>query len=382
MSLNALDIANVLSEIAPVLVNGWIQKIQQPSERTLIFDIRVPGTTHRLLVSCEPGSTRLHLCRCSLPNPPSPPNFCQYLRAHLQGARIDRIQQEPNDRMVALHLTTKDGSGTLVFELTGKTANVIVLDENQRVLRDLNRQSQIMGQIYHPPIKHGLGTMMSRLSRFDATPDKDSFPISAAIEAYYYGKESSLAQDRARELRLRALRKTLKKEQRRIDAWREDLHKAEQYRGYARYGELIKANLSSIKKGMDQIELVDYYDETLLKVTIPLDSTKSAQGNMDDYFRKHRKHLAAERELNPRIDQAQSDVEKLGKEIRAIEEGHWSPPTAPGDSPKGGMRAASRKQREPSEQRRGPFRRFLSSDGLPIFVGRNARENDELTFGL
>ena len=34
------------------------------------------------------------------------------------------------------------------------------------------------------------------------------------------------------------------------------------------------------------------------------------------------------------------------------------------------------------EERRGPFRRFTSSDGLPIFVGRNARENDELTFGL
>jgi predicted ribosome quality control (RQC) complex YloA/Tae2 family protein len=33
-------------------------------------------------------------------------------------------------------------------------------------------------------------------------------------------------------------------------------------------------------------------------------------------------------------------------------------------------------------QRHGPFRRFTSADGLPIFVGRNAKENDELTFGL
>jgi len=382
MSLNALDITNVLAEIAPVLVNGWIQRIQQPTDRTLIFDIRVPGATHRLLISCEPGSTRLHLCRCSLPNPPSPPNFCQYLRAHLQGARIDRIEQEPNDRIVMLYLTTKDGAGALVYELTGKTANVLVLDENQRVLRDLNRQSQIIGQLYQPPIKPGLGTILDRPSRFAATLDKDNFPLSAAIEAYYYGKESSLAQDRVRESRLRELRKMLKKEQRRIDAWREDLLKAEQYRGYARYGELIKANLSSIKKGMEQIELVDYYDETLPKVTLPLDSTRSAQGNMDDYFRKYRKHLAAERELNPRINRAQSDVEKLREEIRAIEEGHWSPPTPASAPLKGGVRVASRKPRETSEQRRGPFRRFLSTDGLPIFVGRSAQENDELTFGL
>jgi predicted ribosome quality control (RQC) complex YloA/Tae2 family protein len=34
------------------------------------------------------------------------------------------------------------------------------------------------------------------------------------------------------------------------------------------------------------------------------------------------------------------------------------------------------------EQRPGPFRRFTSSDGLMIYVGKNARENDELTFGL
>jgi predicted ribosome quality control (RQC) complex YloA/Tae2 family protein len=37
---------------------------------------------------------------------------------------------------------------------------------------------------------------------------------------------------------------------------------------------------------------------------------------------------------------------------------------------------------ERPDERRGPFRRFTSSDRLPIFVGRNARENDELTFGL
>ena len=34
------------------------------------------------------------------------------------------------------------------------------------------------------------------------------------------------------------------------------------------------------------------------------------------------------------------------------------------------------------EPRQGPFRRFTSSDGLAIYVGKNARENDELTFGL
>ena len=383
MALHALDIVNVLSEIVPVLGNGWIQKIQQPSDRTLLFEIRVPGATHRLLVSCEPGMARLHLSRRPLPNPPSPPSFCQFLRAHLQGARIDHIQQQPNDRIVAIHLTTKHGSGTVVCELTGKTANVLVLDANQCILRDLTRQSQIVGQPYEPPPRHGISKTESTAPRFATTADNDGFPISAAIEAYYHEKEAGLAQERARDERLRTLRKTLKKEQRRIEAWRGDLEKTEKYRDYARYGELIKANLSSLKKGMDCIELVDYYDEALPKVTIPLNSTKSAQGNMDEYFKKYRKYLAAARELNPRIVQAQSGVEKIREEITAIEKGLWSPPIPSPPATSGAAHPASHTpQKRTPQPRRGPFRRFVSTDGLPIFVGRNARENDELTFGL
>jgi predicted ribosome quality control (RQC) complex YloA/Tae2 family protein len=382
MALNAADIEKVLAEVAPLLEGGWIQKIQQPSDWTLIFDVRVPGRTHRLLVSCEAGRTRLHLSRLPLLNPPRPPSFCQFLRAHLQGARIDRIQQQPNDRIVFLHLTTKNGLGTVACELTGKTANVLVLDENQCVLRDLTHQSKIIGQTYQPPSWRGIGRTDGTPSRFAAALDQDDCPISSAIEAYYRDKEASVAQSQARDARLHTLRKMLKKEQRRIGAWREDLARAEKYRDYSRYGELIKANLDSIKKGMDQIELVDYYDDAMPGVTIPLDSTKSAQGNMDDYFRKYRKYLAAKRDLAPRIVQAERGVEKLLEEVTAINEGLWTPPKPVPSGTGPAVRQTSRKSLDTNEQRRGPFRRFVSTDGILIFVGRNARENDELTFGL
>jgi predicted ribosome quality control (RQC) complex YloA/Tae2 family protein len=382
MALNATDIEKVLAEVAPLLESGWIQKIQQPSDRTLVFDVRVPGKTRRLLVSCEPGTTRLHLSCCPLANQPRPPNFCQFLRAHLQGARIDRIQQQPNDRIVVLHLTTKHGPGTVVCELTGKTANVLVLDENQCVMRDLTRQSQVIGQTYQPPSGRGIGRTDGTPSRFAAALDPGECPISAAIEAYYHDKEASVAQAQARDARLHTLRKLLKKEQRRIGAWREDLARADKYRDYSRYGELIKANLGSIQKGMDRIELVDYYDDAMPSVTIPLDSTKSAQGNMDDYFRKYRKYLAATRELNPRIVQAERGVEKLIEEVTAIEKGFWTPPRPAPSATRTAVHQTSRKSQGIGEHRRGPFRRFVSTDGIPIFVGRNARENDELTFGL
>ncbi len=379
MALTATDIGNVLNEIAPVLANGWIQKIHQPSDRMLIFEIRVPGATHRLLVSCEPGAARLHLSRRSLLNPSCPPPFCQFLRAHLQGARIDGIEQLANDRVVILHLTAKEGPRQVVCELTGKTANILALDESRRVLRDLNRQTQIIGQAYQAPRGHHSSAATGKGPRFVEASDAGDFPISSAIEAHYYDQEACLAQNRAQDARLRTLKKAIKKEQRLIETWRNDLVKAATYRDFARYGELIKANLGTIKKGMDRIALVDYYDEALPEVTIPLDPTKSAQGNMDDYFKKHRKHLAAERALQPRIEQAERGLDKLREELLMMEQGTWAPPASAPSTPRTALRPHAHGNRE---LRRGPFRRFLSTDGSPIFVGRNARENDELTFGL
>jgi predicted ribosome quality control (RQC) complex YloA/Tae2 family protein len=382
MALNRQDIERVLTEIAPILRGGWIQKIQQPSPDTLVLDIRVPGQTHHLLISSRPDTSRLHLTNHPLQNPPTPPAFCQFLRAHFQGARINDICQVPNDRIVEIHCASRTGAQTIVCELTGKKANILALDADRLILRDLANQRDLVAQPYVYPAQRGKDRQEPLSNRFTGTLG-GNFPISTEIDAYYRDRESTLAVDHAKEARLRVVRNTLKKEQRRIEAWREDLDRAAKYRDYARYGELIKANLGTIAKGTDHITVADYFDERLPEVTIPLDRTKSPQGNMDDYFRKHRKHMAAERELTPRIEQAERELERFRAELSALEQGTWTPPAA---SPSGSSvmtQIKARNNRQAVEtQRRGPFRRFMSADGLPIFVGRNARENDELTFGL
>jgi predicted ribosome quality control (RQC) complex YloA/Tae2 family protein len=382
MALNRAELARVLAEITPLLHGGWIQKIQQPTADTLIFDVRMPGRTHRLLVSARPETSRLHLTSHHLPNPPTPPAFCQFLRAHFQGAKIDAMHQVPNDRIVEIAFTGKDGRQTLVCELTGKKANVLVLNAERRVLRDLARQRDRIGQPYAAPPHQEQISRETRPVRFTGSSGTEA-PISAEIDTYYRDKESSLTFDHVKEARRQALTRTIKKEQRRVAAWQEDLAKATTYRGYARYGELIKANLNAIEKGAERITVVDYFDETLPDVTIPLDSAKSPQGNMDDYFRKHRKYLTADKELTPRIAQAERELRRLREELLAIEHGTWSPPAATPAAPRATVQTAALKRRPSGDaQRHGPFRRFVSTDGLPIFVGRNAQENDELTFGL
>ena len=381
--LTSSEITAVLTEIAPLLKNGWIQKIQQPRSRMIVLEMRVSGRTHRLLISCEPENSRLHLTTRSHLSPPTPPPFCQFLRAHFQGAKLDQIHQIEHDRIVELQITGREGPHTIVCELTGKKANLLVLNAQRQILRDLGNQRDLVGQLYALPVRTAAGSYESTPSRFTGRAG-NPFPISEAVEAFSETQEGTLTAAHAKLARLRVLKKTLKKEQRLIEAWRGDLAKALTYRDYARYGELLKANLSSLTNGIARITVTDYFDERLPEVTIPLDSTKSAHSNMDDYFRKHRKYLAAERELIPRIERAEQEIQTLRQELQAIEQGTWTPPSIPSVPVHARIqpRSQSRQRSSATDQRCGPFRRFTSTDGLPIFVGRNAKENDELTFGL
>ncbi|HSL04102.1 MAG TPA: NFACT family protein [Nitrospiraceae bacterium] len=382
MALTATEIAKVIDECAPVLAGGWIQKIYQPTARTLVLEIRTPGRTHRLLISCRPETVRLHITTADFQNPPTPPPFCQFLRAHLQGARIDQVEQIHGDRIVQFVLTAKEGPCRLVAELTGKTSNLLVLDEANRIRRDLSGGKDRVGQLYvlPPPQQRERGA--GEQARFSQNVPESSFPLSAAIEAHYLTAEGVSVVETARNIRAGILRKSVKKLRHRIEAWHEDLAKAEKYKAYDRYGELIKANLGTIRKGQAEVAVVDYFDEDLPSLTIPLDQAKTPQGNMDDYFRKYRKYLAAERELRPRIGDGERELGTLQEELTAIEQGTWQPPEQPRQIIR--TRAASRAGGGKGRQERpqGPFRRFTSSDGLAIYVGRNARENDELTFGL
>ena len=382
MALTAMEIAKVMGELAPALADGWIQKIYQPADRTVVLEIRTPGQTHRLLISCHTETSRIHVITAAFQNPPTPPPFCQFLRAHLQGARIDQVEQIQGDRIVQLALTAKEGSCKLVAELTGKTSNLLVLDEAGLIRRDLNGLKNRVGLLYLPPTRQLRERGAADQSRFHQDISEAPFSLSAAVEAHYFTAEATSVVETVRNTRAWILRKSIKKLRRRIEAWHEDLAKAEKYKDYDRYGELIKASLGTIRKGQTEIAVVDYFDEELPNLTIPLDQAKTPQGNMDDYFRKHRKHLAAQRELHPRITGGEQELKALQGELTAIEQGTWQPSETARPNMRTRTYSRTGGAKGKHEPRQGPFRRFTSSDGLAIYVGKNARENDELTFGL
>ena len=194
-------------------------------------------------------------------------------------------------------------------------------------------------------------------------------------------QETERQQAALRRARLGQVRKAIKKATRRLESLADDLSKAARYRDYARYGELLKAHLSGIAKGQEQATVVDYFESSLPQLVLPLDPAKDGHANMEDYFKKYRKHLAAEREIRPRLEATEQDLKMLRLELEAVERGEQT--SAPSDGAEPTRKRSTAPPRDRRESRPGePFRRFISLDGLPIFVGHNARENEQLTFGF
>jgi len=205
------------------------------------------------------------------------------------------------------------------------------------------------------------------------------FPFSAELERRY--QEHDEARARARQLNAikAGLRKTLKRTVKRIEALEADLSKAERYRDYNRYGELLKSHLGEFGKGATAITVPDYFDPALPDLVLPLDPAKSPQGNLDDYFRKYKKYQNAQKAIRPRLQAAQAEAATLRERLAALDrEGLPTDLEIPAPLRREQPARPTHKGKSPAK----PFLRFTSEAGDSILVGRNSRENEELTFGL
>jgi predicted ribosome quality control (RQC) complex YloA/Tae2 family protein len=412
MALTTAAIREVLAEIAPPLVGGRVQKVYQPHDEAISLEIRAQGKTLTLYFSADPETVRLHFLSKKPLNPPTPPPFCQLLRAHLEGARIERIEQVGDDRIVRLDMQRDGTPLTLVAELTGRTANVMLLDEAGTVRGQLRKGRLKVGETYTPVAQKFPPPAPSPLTRCNqgatGAPGggkqfagggrgEGEFSISAELERRYQARDEAQAKARQREAIKAGLRKTRKRAVKRVEALESDLAKAERYRDYNRYGELLKSHLGEIQKGAASITVPDYFDPALPEIVLPLDPAKSPQGNLDDYFRKYKKYQNAQKAIRPRLQAAQAEAAALRERLAALDrEGVVETFVGEGNPAerKGGLvpsltnwaginpaptSSTRRKKRQPQAK---PFLRFTSEAGDAILVGRNSRENEELTFGL
>jgi len=354
-----------------------VQRVYQPHPEAVTLEIRAKGKTLTLYFSADPETARLHLRSKKPLNPQTPPPFCQLLRAHLEGARLERIEQVGDDRIVRLDMQRDGKPVTLMAELTGRTANVMLLDEAGAV-RGLLRKGRLkVGETYVAPVAKSQAPGEAGKIRTD-TQATEEFSISDELERRYQERDEARARARQLDAIKAGLRKTLKRAVKRIESLEADLAKAERYREYNRYGELLKSHLGEIGKGAASVTVPDYFDPALPEIVLPLDPAKSPQGNLDDYFRKYKKYQNAQKAIRPRLVAAQAEAATLRERLATLDRGEEVLAPPPSLSAGGGIGRRRRPLKIPSK----PFLRFTSETGNAILVGRNSRENEELTFGL
>ncbi|CEY64809.1 MULTISPECIES: Rqc2 family fibronectin-binding protein PavA [Streptococcus] len=142
MSFDGFFLHHIVEELRSELVNGRIQKINQPFEQELVLQIRSNRQSHRLLLSAHPVFGRIQLTQTTFENPAQPSTFIMILRKYLQGALIESIEQVENDRIVEITVSNKNEIGdhiqaTLIIEIMGKHSNILLVDKSSHKILEV-----------------------------------------------------------------------------------------------------------------------------------------------------------------------------------------------------------------------------------------------------
>ena len=142
MSFDGFFLHHMVEELRRELVNGRIQKINQPFEQELVLQIRSNRQSHRLLLSAHPVFGRIQLTQTTFENPAQPSTFIMVLRKYLQGAVIESIEQIENDRIVEITVSNKNEIGdhiqaTLIIEIMGKHSNILLVDKSSHKILEV-----------------------------------------------------------------------------------------------------------------------------------------------------------------------------------------------------------------------------------------------------
>ncbi len=215
-----------------------------------------------------------------------------------------------------------------------------------------------------------------KLSSVDSQPEKFK-TLSLASMSVTERKNSSVKTVDEEKIYTTAVKKQIKKLQKRIINIQEDIKKASEYETYKLYGELLQINFAQIKKGMESVTVKNIYNSNESKITIALDKTLSPNENAKRYFKKHRKGREGLELLKRRLDITNGELTQV-QQIQAELEIQFQ-----NAKEKYASEIASFLPREHSKAvlvERLPYREHQLSTGLTIYIGRDGADNDRTTF--
>jgi predicted ribosome quality control (RQC) complex YloA/Tae2 family protein len=375
--VNQSVIQSVVAELQTVLLGRFFGKIYQLSPLSFAIDFGLRGEF--LLISVDPASPRFYLTHRRTKDLEKQSvalnSFGQVMRSKLGGTHLLNISKDPLDRIVRLTFRSEDVVfRRLVIQLTGRTADIFLLDELNRIVAVLREQAQTrIGEFYEPPPRP-----------LKEQPDVlrlQAGPPSAQLDEHFVALDAAKAFD----TKVKAMRARVTKWIRQQRTLRENLQNDLVRHGdpevHKRHGDLLLANIATAVRDGNKVRITDYYAEGAPSIEIEVNENRSLQDEAAARFRQYTKAKHAADEIAERLKQIDREtgnlerrLERLDTIIQSRDEAALETFEKPAPAPK----VTPKKTGKP-EKIRG-VRRYLSTDGYEILVGRAARDNDNLTF--
>jgi len=385
----------IVGELEELLPGRFVGKIFQLSALSLALDFGLKDKGC-LFISIEPAAPRLYLIgrrvggleKVSTPLSP----FSQTMRTTLGGGKLLSITKDENERVVRFSFSVTDDLGdsrncVLLAQLTGRSANLFLLDTAGRIThawRSPKGKGQQVGDLYQPPALQTKTVSTQAAKSFSEAPRLalgDFQTMSAAADEFYRQLEVKHEFDTLAGNLMARLRKEITRRKKLQANLKQDLVAHGNPEEHKRLGDLLLANIANAKRVGNRVKLIDYYAEGAPEVEIEVDENASLQEVAGESFSRYTKAKRAVEEIGARLVQLERELKEFEEKRARLEKAIASREVlalAEFEEKKDRQTKADKKQK--ASLTLPGMRRYRSSDGYEVIVGRTARDNDQLTF--
>jgi predicted ribosome quality control (RQC) complex YloA/Tae2 family protein len=387
--MNQATLQAITAELSAVLTGQKFGKIFQLARLRMAVDFRLHDGSY-LFISVEPSEPRIYLIKRRLKDleklSQNPTAFTLFLRKRLANAILTNVQKDENERVLRFSFDAQDEleglkNYTLVVQLTGRSANLFLLDANDFILdslRDTHGEGQEIATRYAAPVGE------KGKDRENEIFSKGSFEtLSESLDEHY----QALEKEREFQAKAKAARTKLKQEVSKREKLRQKLLQDSENHGDAekwkRYGDLLLANLSTAIREGNMVLAVDYFDENVPTIEIEVDENSSLTEAAEKFFKRYTKARNAAVEIEKRLQILDAEISSLKErqfelEQAIVEQDAEFLSSLIGET----QENKPSKSKDKSENNFTGARRYRSSDGFEILVGKAAKDNDYLTFRI
>ncbi len=360
MALNWKELSLILSELP--LRDSYIQKITEHKYNSFTFHL-FHKTEKAWLFYVEIGTQHSRVNRTDRIKEKSKNNqrFTQFLRSHLIGRKIVEVYQYPFDRSFSLKLRNSENDINMVFRLfSGPGANLIVTNNEDTILELLYRRPK-RGETEGEKL-----ITEERKEEGERTFEVRAYPDSyASFNEFIDRSENENEKNEVRDYLVEKLKSEREHELERLKGnlkkAEEKLDKASSYEDIKRVSELLSSSLYMVRKGMTEITVPDYENESSL--TISLSPSLSPSENLEKIYARYKKD---KRSYLIALD----EIESIKGEIKRTEEHYEN--LIKNDTE---LKKLKNSVKEKKSQIKNETGLSFGSQDFTIFVGRNSKEN-------